>query len=480
VKYPHSAVYGCWVHGGWMDGDENYAVIDPSNGELLAQATAADAGVVDSAFSSACEGFGIWRRLAAGERAGMMHTLAELIRGEIEPLAATLCSEVGKPLNAARDEVLSAAALIDYFAEEGLRLTGRLPLMGYEREHVLIVREPVGVVAAITPFNYPLSTLACKLGAALAAGCSLVAKPDEHTPLSTLQVSRLATEAGMPAGVFNVVTGPGPTTGRLLVEHPVPRLITFTGSTEVGREIQRQSARYLRKVILELGGHCPAIVCRDAPWSDILPQLVRQSFKNSGQYCYRISRIYVDESIHDPFLRAFARQAASLRIGRPTDKDVDLGPLNNEEIVAKVRLQVKTAVREGAQVVLGGELDGAARSGFYYRPTILRGVGPEMSVMHEEVFGPVVIVSPFKDLDAAVQAANSTPFGLAAYLFTGDLGRAFEAAGRLEAGSVWINRIHQAYPEAPFGGMKESGLGREKSLFGIEEFTELKTVYLSY
>jgi succinate-semialdehyde dehydrogenase/glutarate-semialdehyde dehydrogenase len=457
-----------------------YALMNPSNGEILAQATAAGAGLVSSALESAKEGLANWRAVPACKRAKVLHSFADRVRGELESLALMVCSEVGKPLKAARDEVSSAASLIDYFAEEGLRLSGLIPLMGYGREQVLIVREPVGVVVAIMPFNYPLSTLACKMGAALAAGCTLVAKPDEHTPLSTLRLAQLATEAGLPPGVFNVVTGPGPETGRLLVEHAIPRLITFTGSTEVGKEIQRLSASYVRKVILELGGSCPAIICRDASWRDILAQIVSQSYKNSGQYCYRISRIFVADGIYSSFLKEFVSLSASLRIGHPALDDVDLGPLNNEEVFTKVSRHVTSAVEQGAQVLLGGETVNTSNNGFYYPPTVLTEVKPEMSVMREEVFGPVVAVTAFRELEEAVQAANNTPFGLAAYLFTNDLGTAFETAGRLEAGSVWINRIHQAYPEAPFGGMKESGLGREKSRFGIEEFTELKSVYLSY
>jgi succinate-semialdehyde dehydrogenase/glutarate-semialdehyde dehydrogenase len=318
------------------------------------------------------------------------------------------------------------------------------------------------------------------MGPALAVGCSLIAKPDEHTPLSTLELAQLGARAGLPPGVFNVLTGPGTVTGRLMVEHPVPGLITFTGSTQVGKEIQAASARYVRKTILELGGNCPAIVCEDASWRDLLPQFVQQSLKNSGQYCYRTSRFYVQDSIYEDFLRQFIKIATTLRVGHPKDPDVQLGPLNNADILARVRSQVETAVEEGARVECGGNSSSVSDRGFYYPPTVLTRVGSHLSILQEEVFGPVVLITPLSDMQKAIEEANATPYGLAAYLFTTNLANAMEWANRLEVGSVWVNRIHQAYHEAPFGGMKESGLGREKSRFGLEEYTELKTIYLSY
>lgn len=472
--------YGCWINGERRDGERWTFVVDPSTGRAFAQATAADAPLVEAALESARRSLPAWRSTPALRRSALLHALAATVRCRADELARLLSREVGKPVGAAVDEVLSCAALVDYFAEESLRLTGEIPLQGYHRERVLIVREPVGVVAAITPFNYPLSTLASKMGPALGVGCTLVAKPDEHTPLTTLKLAELASEAGFPSGVFNVVTGLGHETGRLLVNHPVPRLITFTGSTAVGKEIQVVSARWVRKVILELGGHCPAILCADAPWRRIMPQLIAQSFKNCGQYCYRITRILVAREIYSDFLSEWVDAAARLRVGPASDPMTELGPLNHPEILDRISEHVATAVREGAHIETGGRSLAVGEGGFYYAPTVLTGEATEVAHMNEEVFGPVVLVSPFDDVDSAIEAANATPYGLAAYLFTADLGRALECADRLEAGSVWINRVHQSYPEAPFGGMKQSGLGREKSHFGVEEFTELKTLYLSY
>ncbi len=472
--------YACWIHGEAKQNGSLYPLVDPSTGEVFAQATAADQSMAHSALESARDCFLTWRNTPASQRAAVLRAFAERLRAEKEMLAETICKEVGKPIRSARDEVSSAAGLIDYFADESLRLTGEIPLLGHQREKVLIVREPAGVVAAITPFNYPLSTLAGKMAPALAVGCAVVAKPDEHTPLGALKMAQLASEAGLPAGAFNVLTGSGPEVGRLLVEHPIPRIVSFTGSTEVGKEIQAICSKFVRKSILELGGQCPCIICADAPWRDLLPQIVSQCMKNSGQYCYRISRIYVARAVYEPFLKELAGNVAALRVGPAADPEMDLGPLNNADILASVRSKVDEAIRKGAHAECGGLHADLPRRGFYFAPTVLTGVTAEMSIMQEEVFGPVVTVSPFDSVDDAIEEANASRYGLAAYLFSKDLGLAMDLVGRLEVGSVWINRIHQAYPEAPFGGMKESGLGREKSHFGLEEYTELKTIYLSF
>ncbi len=476
--------YPCFIHGlevGW-DAANWLELVDPSTGEAFAQVPEADEVLVDKALSSAHEAFVPWRRLPVAERAALLHTLAASLRNEEEAFAALLMREAGKTWAAALSEVNSAAALVDYFAEESQRLTGYLPLLGNPRQQVLVVREPVGVVAAVTPFNYPLSTLIVKLAPALAVGCTVVAKPDEHTPLSTIKLAQLAVEHGLPRGVFNVLTGSGPGTGSLVVRHPLPRLIAFTGSTAVGKIIQTAAGGFVRRTILELGGHCPAILCADADWQTQLPQIVGQIFKHSGQYCYRISRLLVAQPLIRDVLKALVKAASQLKVGPAGEAGTDLGPLNHIEILQRVTHQVETAVAQGAHLLLGGSpltIPGY-EGGFYYPATILTDIQADGAIMREEVFGPVVLVQPFENEDQAVDLANATPYGLAAYLFSENLGNALEWASRLECGSVWINGIHQAFPEAPFGGMKESGLGREKSRFGIEEYTELKTIYLSY
>jgi succinate-semialdehyde dehydrogenase / glutarate-semialdehyde dehydrogenase len=484
VKHPGLVSYPCFIHGR-EDGLESaqwLPLLDPSTGEAFAQIPVASETLVDAAVDSAQRALGPWRDLSGAERAARLHALADGLRQEEQSFAALLMRESGKTWAAAVNEVTSAAALLDYFTEEGRRLSGHIPLLGHPRQQVLIVREPVGVVVAVTPFNYPLSTLIAKLAPALAVGCTVVAKPDEHTPLTTIKLAQLGLEKGLLPGAFNVVTGTGPETGSRLVNHPLPRLITFTGSTAVGKIIQTASAAFVRKTILELGGHCPAIISADADWQAVLPQIVGQIFKHSGQYCYRISRLLVADSLFQEVLKSLVKAATRLKVGPADDASTDLGPLNHADILRQVAAQVEEAVAEGARVLLGGSpvtIPGY-EGGFYYPPTILADVRDDMAIMREEVFGPVVMVQSYADTDQALELANATPYGLAGYIFSGNVGDALEWAGRLECGSIWINHIHQAVPEAPFGGMKESGLGREKSRFGIEEYTELKTIYLTY
>ncbi len=478
LEHPPTESLGCLINGQWKTGRDRHPVFNPSTGEILAQVTIADRSMVYLALEGAQESLPSWRCLPSLERAELLHKFAARIREEEELLSLLLCNEVGKPIRSAREEALRTAALVDFFAEESLRLVGQMPLRGYPREQVLIVRVPVGVVVAITPFNYPLSTLACKVAPALGVGCTVVVKPDEHAPLSTLELAKIAMEVGFPPGVFNVVTGPGSEVGPFLLDHPIPGLISFTGSLEVGKQVQAASAKWVRKVILELGGHCPAFVCHDADWPAFLDVLVSQSLKNSGQYCYRPSQILVDSRIYEDFVKQFVTRASRYRVGPARDPNVELGPLNNRELFAKVRDQVAGAVKEGAKLALGGHtLD---RPGFFYAPTVLTEIEPSMQILREDVFGPIVLLGRFDDIETAISQANSTPYGLAAYLFTGDLGNAIEWANRIQAGSVWVNRIHPAYPEAPFGGMKQSGLGRERAHVGVEEYTELKTIYLCY
>lgn len=470
----------CWINGDLNRGERFLPLVDPSTGLTFALAEAADERTVDAALESAARAFITWRKNTAAERAGCLHRMAAALRDRSDEFAAALSLEAGKPFHAAADEVLSTATLFDYYAEEGLRLTGEIPLLGHPREHVLVVREPVGVAAAVTPFNYPLSTLACKAAPALAAGCAVVAKPDEHTPVCTLMLARAGSRAGLPPGAFNVVLGPGSEAGHVLARHRIPRIVTFTGSSRVGKLIQAESARYARKVVLELGGQSPAIVRADADWRQALPQIVGQAYKNCGQYCYRISRVYVEASIFEPFLAALEDTVSRLRVGPASAPDTEIGPLNNADILARVESQVERAMKAGARLVLGGGRPESPRGGFYYLPTILTEDADHAPAATEEIFGPVLILTPFRDAAEVIRQCNATPYGLAAYLFTGNLGEGLHWAKELEVGSVWVNRVHGAYHEAPFGGRKESGLGRERSRFGLEEFTELKTIYVSY
>ncbi len=480
VKLTGMKSYGCWIGGRMTAPRRLMPVVNPASEETFAQVSTADEDTIDHAVGSAQQALASWRRTPTGERAALLRRLAQALRDEADAFAERLALEVGKPLPAARAEALNSADLIDYFAEESIRMNGAIPLLNQPSEEVLVVREPIGVVVAITPFNYPLSTLICKLGPALATGCTMVAKPDEHTPLATLELARLASQCGLPDGVFNVVSGPGPGAGRALVRHPVPRLVAFTGSTQVGKEILHTNAALVRKALLELGGHCPAIICDDARWREVLDQIVNQCFKNSGQYCYRISRLYVARSLYSEFVEAFADKTAQLQVGDPFDPQVDLGPVNNMSVLTKLRTQMAQLQGAGAQILFRSTAHENFTQGYFFAPVVLGGEGLHETLFQEEIFGPVVIVTPFDTVEEAIELANGTPYGLAGYLFTENLGNALHWSRRLEVGSLWVNRIHQAFRQAPFGGMKESGLGREKSRFGLEEYTELKTVYLSY
>lgn len=460
---------------------ETIPVLDKATGETVALATESGRDDITAALESAQSAFEGWRRMPAQERAALLHRAAEAVRAEAGPLAQLLTTEVGKPLAGAMREVQAVATLLDFFAEEGLRIRGEIPQLNLPDERVFIVKEPVGVVVAIVPSNYPLILLSWKLGAALAAGCTLVAKPSEDTPLATLRLAEILAGAGLPPGVFNVVTGYGQTVGKALVEHPIPRKIAFTGGVETGKKISALATQTNKRVTLELGGQCPALVADDADLEVAVPALVKHSFDNAGQYCYRINRMYVQAGIFTEFTERLALATRKLKVGSGRDPVSFMGPLVNERLFHKSMAHIQDALDRGARLLSGGqrltgpEFDG----GFFLLPTILTGTDHSMLVMTEETFGPVVGVMRVESLEEAIVHANNSRYGLAAYVFTQNLANALKAAERIEAGSVWINDIHRSYNEAPFGGFKESGLGREKSHYGLDEYLELKTIYLS-
>ncbi len=475
--------YPCIINGEdlWPKEAGELHIENPATGEVIATVPETDRQTVTEAVRAARRAFEKWKWNPPEKRSRIMEEISGRMMDNVDLLARTVCREVGKPIRAAYSEVRSSAELLRYFAEEARRIKGELTGGNIGKELVMVTRVPVGVVAAITPFNYPLSTLICKVGSALAAGCTVVAKPDEHTPISTIILAKLALEAGLPAGVFNVVTGSGKTTGTYLLENPTVRLVTFTGSIETGQIILEKNARYIRKAVLELGGNCPAIICKGSPWEKNISLIVRQCFKNSGQYCYRINRIYVEKEIYPEFLEAFVEEARKLRIGMPDQETTDLGPLNNLNILKRVEAHIKDAIKKGAKLESGGKRisDAPLDTGLYFPPTILTDVAQHMLVMREESFGPVVGIMSIGSRDRALKYANEGNSGLAAYLFVPDLDLGMCMAERLESGSVWINSIHQAYFSVPFGGVGESGLGREKSAYGIDEFLELKATYAS-
>ena len=457
------------------------SVTDPATGEVIGQVPLGTAEDADRAVRSAEAAFGDWRARPMAERAALQHAAASALRSRSDEFARTLTREVGRPLAGSRSEVERTAALLDYFAEEGLRLRGEIPKLDLPDERVLVVKEPVGVVVAIVPFNYPLTLLTFKLGAALITGCTVVAKPALETPLTTLMLAELFREVGYPPGAFIVVTGRGSEIGQALVEHPIPRKVAFTGGTAAGKRIAAAATGTNKRVTLELGGQCPAIVCDGADLDVAVPALLRQTFENAGQFCYRVNRMYVQRGIFGAFAERFAAAARGLVVGNGLAPGTQMGPLRRADVLRKTEEHVSDAVAKGARLLAGGErMTGPGyERGYFWPPTVLAQTDHSMRIMTEETFGPAVGLMPIGTLDEAIAHANDTPYGLAAFVFSRDLATALRAAERCEAGSVWVNDIHRSYDQVPFGGYKQSGLGREKSRHGLDEYLELKTIYLS-
>ncbi|MBM4422269.1 MAG: NAD-dependent succinate-semialdehyde dehydrogenase [Chloroflexi bacterium] len=472
-----------FIDGQWTPSTSGRAapIRNPATGETIDFVPLGDAADADRALRSAQAAFGAWRARPMADRAKLQHAAAAEMRKRLDELAHSITLEVGRPLAGARSEIERSADLLDYFAEEGLRLTGDIPLLNLPDERVMVIKEPVGVVVAITPFNYPITLLTFKIGAALIAGCAVVAKPAEDTPLTTLTLAELFHGVGFPPGVFNVVTGAGGEIGRALVEHPIPRKVSFTGSAEGGKRIAALAAQTNKRVTLELGGQCPAIVSDDADLDVAVPALVKQSFDNAGQFCYRINRLYVQRGVFDAFGERFAAGARALKVGNGLTAGCQMGPLVNDGGLQKSEAHVRDALAKGAQLIVGGRrlTGGEFDAGRFFPPTVLTHTDHSMLIMSEETFGPVVGIMPVDTLEEAVSHANNSRYGLAAYVFTGNMGTALRIAEQCEAGSVWVNGIHRSYNQVPFGGFKESGLGREKSRYGLEEYLELKTIYLT-
>ena len=454
-------------------------VLNPATGAVIDSVPCGSAEDADRAVISAENAFQQWRKVPMIERVRLQHAAAAALRERADEFAALLNQELGRPIAGCRREMLRSADLLDYYAEEGLRLRGEMPLTNDPHTRLFVTKEPVGVVVAITPFNYPITLLCFKLGAALITGCTVVAKPSEETPLTTLLLAELFHSVGYPAGTFNVVTGYGREIGAALVTHPVPRKVAFTGSTAAGKAIGKLAMDTTKRLTLEMGGQSPAIVCADADLEKAIPAMVRHAYSNSGQFCYRVNRIYVERAVYNAFVQEFARQAGALTVG--FSAECKLGPLINKAGYDKSRAQIDDAIAKGATLLTGGERlnDPQFASGYFLPATVLADTNHTMQIMTEETFGPVVGIMPFDDLDEAVRLANDTCYGLAGYVFTRDTGRGLRLAESIEAGSVWINDIQRSSSLVPFGGMKESGIGREKSRHALDEYLEMKSIYLT-
>jgi succinate-semialdehyde dehydrogenase/glutarate-semialdehyde dehydrogenase len=447
-------------------------VLNPATGEAIAQVAKGGAAEATQAIAAAERAFPAWRSLTAKERSVRVKRWGELMLEHRDALAALLTREQGKPLAEARGEVGYAASFFEWFAEEAKRAYGDVIPSPNPNAKIIVTREPVGVVAAITPWNFPLAMITRKAGPALAAGCTMVLKPSEETPLSALALAVLAEKAGIPPGVFNVVSGDAVAIGGALTESDVVRKLSFTGSTRVGKLLAKQSADTLKKLSLELGGNAPFIVFDDADLDAAVQGAMASKFRNTGQTCVCVNRFYVQDGIYDAFTLALAQAARTMRVGNALQGDVEQGPLINQAALTKVEAHVADALQKGAKVLAGAKPH--ALGGTFYEPTVLVDATSSMLIAQEETFGPVAACFRFKTEDEVVAAANATPFGLSAYFYTRDLARAWRVGEALESGMVGINEGILSTEVAPFGGVKQSGLGREGSKYGLDEYTELK------
>ena len=461
-----------FIDGAWV-GEARMPVIDKATGEEIARVPAMGPAETHAAIEAAHRAFPAWSKLLAKERAKIIRRWYELIIEHADELALLLTKEQGKPLAEAKGEIIYGAAFVELFAEEAKRVYGETIPTHKADARVVIMKQPIGVVAAITPWNFPSAMITRKVSPALAAGCTVVVKPAEDTPLSALALAELAQRAGVPKGVFNVVTAKDPVpVGRALTESPLVRMVTFTGSTEVGKILMEQAARTVKRVGMELGGNAPFIVFDDADIDRAVAGAIASKFRNAGQTCVCANRFLVQDGVYDAFAEKLTAAVEKLKVGAGTESGVTVGPLINKDAVRKVEEHVADAIEHGATVVIGGKP--SKLGGNFYEPTVLTGVTPQMKVAREETFGPVAPLFRFKTEAEAVRMANDTPFGLAAYFFTRDLGRCWRVAEALEYGIVGVNEGITSTEIAPFGGMKESGIGREGSHHGIEEFLETK------
>jgi succinate-semialdehyde dehydrogenase/glutarate-semialdehyde dehydrogenase len=470
-----------YVAGEWIEADDGgtFPVHDPASGEELAQVPRLGASETRRAIHAAAAAYPRWRATLAKERACIMRRWSDLMLTHLEDLALLMTAEQGKPLAESRAEITYAASFLEWFGEEAKRVYGdTIPTYLTDRR-VLVTKEPVGVTAGITPWNFPSAMITRKSAPAIAAGCTMVLKPAEQTPLSALAVAKLGEEAGVPSGVLSIVTGAGedaPAIGEELTSNPTVRKLGFTGSTEVGNLLMAQCARQVKKVSLELGGNAPFLVFDDADLDEAVAGAVLAKFRNSGQTCIAANRILVQEPVHDEFVDRLTRAVAALKVGAGTEADVKVGPLIDEQALDKVERHVADALDGGAEVVAGGERH--ERGHTFFQPSVLTGVSSSMAMSSEETFGPVAGVGRFATEEEAVAAANNTPYGLAAYFFSRDVGRVWRVSEALEYGIVGINTGFISTEVAPFGGMKESGIGREGSKYGIDEWVELKYLAL--
>ncbi len=464
-----------YINGEWTNANngETYIITNPFDHSEIAQVPNMGAAETEKAIEAANAAFPIWKAKTAGERSIILRRWYELQMEHLEDLAFILTTEQGKPINEARGEIRYGASFVEWFAEEGKRAYGDvIPGHGHDKR-IVTIKQPIGVVAAITPWNFPNAMITRKVAPALAAGCTVIIKPAEDTPLSALALAALAAQAGFPAGVLNIVTTKNPASvGNMLTASPIVRKLSFTGSTPVGKLLMRQCADTVKKVSLELGGNAPFIVFDDADIDEAVKGAIASKYRNAGQTCVCANRIYAQSSIYEEFVSKLAKAVEAQQVGSGLNDTVTIGPLINEKALEKVEYLVADALKDGANVVTGGKRH--ELGGTFYEPTILSNVNAEMRISQEEIFGPIAPVYRFETDEEVIASANNTPYGLAAYFYGQNINRVWKVAEALEYGMVGINTGMISTPVAPFGGIKQSGIGREGSKYGLEEFMEIK------
>ncbi|MEG3115656.1 NAD-dependent succinate-semialdehyde dehydrogenase [Salinicola sp. 4072] len=465
-----------YIDGEWREGQDGRQidVVNPATGEVIGRVAHAATSDLDVALAAAERGFQTWRATSAFERYKIMRKAAELLRERADGIARLMTQEQGKPLAEARGETLAAADTIDWLAEEGRRTYGRVVPARAAGVEQRVVRQPVGPVAAFTPWNFPINQVVRKLSSALATGCSIIVKAPEETPASPAELIRAFADAGVPAGVIGLVYGVPAEISSYLIPHPTIRKVTFTGSTPVGKQLAAMAGEHMKLATMELGGHAPALVFDDADVEQAARLLVGSKFRNAGQVCVSPTRFLIQRGVFETFLERFVALAREIKVGNGLDSEVTMGPLANERRRPALEALIDDARSQGAIVQLGGK--GSDGPGYFFEPTVLTGLTPQMRAMNEEPFGPLALLVPFDDLEEALAEANRLPFGLAAYAFTASSKTAQALSDRLEAGMLTINHLGIALPELPFGGVKDSGYGSEGGSEALEAYLTTKLV----
>ncbi len=468
-----------FINNNWVaaQSGKTFEVTNPANGAIITSVADCGAGETEMAIEAAAKAFVKWRKKTAKERSAIMRKWFNLVNEHIDDLALLMTSEQGKPVAEAKGEITYGASFIEWFAEEARRVYGDVIPTPLNDRRIITIKQPIGVVAAITPWNFPVSMITRKISPAIAAGCTVVLKPAAQTPLSALALAYLSKEAGFPDGVINIITSDKASeVGKIMTEHPHVQKFSFTGSTKVGKMLMQQCASTVKKISLELGGNAPLIVFDDADIAQAVKGAMASKYRNAGQTCVCANRLYVQDKIYTAFMQQYKKAVTSLRVGEGTKAGVEIGPLIDKNAIEKIDRLVQDAVEKGAKITAGGDRHVAGN--LFYQPSVIEDCNQDMALSKEEIFGPVSAIYRFRTEEEAIQLANNTEYGLAAYFFTQNVSRTWRVAEALDYGIIGINEGIVSHAEAPFGGMKESGIGREGSKYGIEEYAEVKYMCL--